>query len=112
LAAHAGKNVEELFQDWDDFPPLSDDEESLNQNQYKGHGQVDHHPTVLDSILIITIPYTVIIQKRRLATVGVQLPSSVIVTSATVQIVTVHAAVAGRLQKSIKQIQHQLQTVH
>ena len=51
-----------------------------DQNQYKGHGQVDHHPTVLDSILITNIPYTVIIQKRRLVTVGVQLPASAIVT--------------------------------
>ena len=72
---------------------------------------MDHHPTTLDSILITNIPYTVIIQKRRLATVGVQLPSSVIVTLATAQIVTVHGSVAGRQQKSIKQIQHQLQTV-
>ena len=72
---------------------------------------MDHHPTVLDSILITTIPYTVIIQKRRLATVGVQLSSSVIVTLATAQIVTVHDAVAGGQQKSIKQTQLQLQTV-
>ena len=85
-AAHARKIVEELFQDWHDFPPLSDDEESLKskpvqgtwasgppsnhsrQHPYNKHSIHHHH------------------QKRRLATVGVQLPSSVIVTSAIVQI--------------------------
>ena len=72
---------------------------------------MDHHLTALDSILTTNIPYTVIIQKGRLVIVGVQPPSSVIVTSATVQIVTVRAAVAGGLQKSIKQTQLQLQTV-
>ena len=111
-AAHGGTIVEELFEDWDDFPPYLMMTRVWDQKWYKGHGQVDHHPITLDSILITKIPYTIIIQKQRLATVGVQLPSSVIVTLATVQIVTVHAAVTDRLQKSIKQIQHQLQTVH
>ena len=35
-AAHAGKIVEELFQDWDEFPPISDDEESLKSKPVQG----------------------------------------------------------------------------
>ena len=61
-AGHAGKIVEELFQDWDDFPPLSDEEESLKskpvqgtwaieppsnharQNPYNKYSKHRHHP--------------------------------------------------------------------
>jgi hypothetical protein len=82
-----------------------------DQNQHKGHGQVDYRPTTLDTSILTNISYTVIILKRRLVTVEVHPPSSVIVILAIVQIVTVLAAVAGRQQKSIKQIQHQQQTV-
>ena len=35
-AAHAGKIVEELFHDWDDFPPLSDDEVSMGSKPVQG----------------------------------------------------------------------------
>ena len=35
-AAHAGKIVEELFHDWDDFPPLYDDEVSVGSKQVQG----------------------------------------------------------------------------
>jgi hypothetical protein len=35
-AAHAGKIVEELFHDWDDFPVLSDEEVSVGSKQVQG----------------------------------------------------------------------------